>query len=202
MGCLSLEAISIGGGVRTIEDLAFAGCRSLSSVKIPDSVTSIGRNAFGVCGLSSVTIGRNVGFIGDGAFQECYLQSIFFLGDAPQHGIDVFESMVPIGAEKFSVPISYLPETEGWSLLYADQPTIPWEIPEFTELANLESDSSGFSFSISGFPNADVVVEACGDLSAGNWEPIGTCTLVGGSGEFTDAEWGNYPERYYRVRME
>ena len=53
----------------TIASYAFDGCTSLTSVTIPDSVTSIGSYAFSGCdSLTSVTIGDGVTSIGIGAF--------------------------------------------------------------------------------------------------------------------------------------
>ena len=47
-------------------------CSSLTSVIIPDSVTSIGEYAFNNCSsLTSVTIGDNVTTIGSSAFYNC-----------------------------------------------------------------------------------------------------------------------------------
>ena len=62
---------TIPNSVASIGDWAFADC-GLTCVSIPDSVTSIGANAFYVCsGLTSVTIGTNVSSIGNHAFYDC-----------------------------------------------------------------------------------------------------------------------------------
>lgn len=56
---------SIGGG-------AFCGCSGLTSVTIPNSVTSIGGDAFKNCsGLASVTVPNSVTSIGDDVFYGC-----------------------------------------------------------------------------------------------------------------------------------
>ena len=48
------------------------GCNSLTSITIPNSVTSIGGRAFSNCtGLTSVTIPNSVTSIGGGAFRDC-----------------------------------------------------------------------------------------------------------------------------------
>ncbi len=60
-----------GCPVKTIEELAFSSCTDLTSVTIPNSITSIGRDAFYGCGLVSVTIPNSVTTIGDDAFYEC-----------------------------------------------------------------------------------------------------------------------------------
>ena len=58
--------------VRDIEESAFANCSSLTSVTIPNSVTSIKNKTFEGCGgLTSVTIPNSVTSIGEDAFYEC-----------------------------------------------------------------------------------------------------------------------------------
>jgi len=70
--CISLTSIEIPDGVTSIEDAAFDGCTDLTSVVIPDDVTSIGNGAFFYCyTLKTVTIGNGVTSIGDRAFYYC-----------------------------------------------------------------------------------------------------------------------------------
>ena len=64
----------IPNSVINIEDSAFSGCSSLTSVTIPNSATNIGNAAFSQCiSLTNVTIGNSVITIGDYAFQETSL---------------------------------------------------------------------------------------------------------------------------------
>ena len=81
----TLSTYSIKEGTKWIGDYAFYGCSSLTSITIPNSVTSIGRYAFYDCSsLTSVTIPNSVtgsitsssssssaSSIGDYAFEDC-----------------------------------------------------------------------------------------------------------------------------------
>ena len=63
---------SIKEGTRIIANDACWRCSNLTSITIPNSVTSIGYAAFYECkSLTSVTIGNSVTSIGDGAFADC-----------------------------------------------------------------------------------------------------------------------------------
>ena len=69
---LRVKRIIVGDSVTTIGDDAFRLCGSLTSVTIPNSVTTIGGYAFSECGsLTSVTIPNSVTTIGVGAFSLC-----------------------------------------------------------------------------------------------------------------------------------
>ncbi|MBO5838061.1 MAG: leucine-rich repeat domain-containing protein [Bacteroidales bacterium] len=71
-GCSSLTSIDIPNSVTSIGEYAFSGCSSLTSIDIPNSVTSIGESAFSGCSsLTSVTIPESVTSIGSGAFSDC-----------------------------------------------------------------------------------------------------------------------------------
>ena len=50
----------------------FSGCRGLTSITIPSSVTSLGNYCFSHCyGLTSITIPSSVTLLGDGCFESC-----------------------------------------------------------------------------------------------------------------------------------
>ena len=67
-----ITSITIPDSVTTIGDYAFSGCTSLTSINIPNSVTTIGLSAFSKCtSLTSITIPNSVTTIGDYAFSRC-----------------------------------------------------------------------------------------------------------------------------------
>ena len=75
--CSSLETLSLGENIKTIGDSAFYHCINLgkddlTSVTIPQSVTSIGNYVFRYCTLlKNVTIPEKVTTIGLGTFSYC-----------------------------------------------------------------------------------------------------------------------------------
>ena len=68
----SVTSVVIPNSVTSIGYSAFYGCTGLNSLTIPNSVTSIGDYAFAGCsGLTSLTIPSSVTIIGDGVFSDC-----------------------------------------------------------------------------------------------------------------------------------
>ena len=70
---------------------SFAGCKELSSIKLPNSVTDIGECAFAGSSLSNITIPSSVNFIGSAAFQNTHLKTI-----------RIPKSIITIGSVAFS----------------------------------------------------------------------------------------------------
>ena len=72
VGDTTLTNYTIKDGTRWIGNDAFYGCTGLTSVEIPNSVTTIKSGAFyGCTGLTSITIGNSVTTIELGAFYNC-----------------------------------------------------------------------------------------------------------------------------------
>ena len=74
--CTSLTSIEIPNSVTSIDggilNGAFMFCYGLTSIEIPNSVIFIGQSAFESCtGLTSIEIPNSVTYIGDQAFQDC-----------------------------------------------------------------------------------------------------------------------------------
>ncbi|MBP5658728.1 MAG: leucine-rich repeat domain-containing protein, partial [Paludibacteraceae bacterium] len=101
-GCSGLTSMSVEAGnaiydsrnncnaiIETESNTLIAGCKNTI---IPNSVTSIGGNAFGNCtGLTSVTIPNSVTSIGDGAFAGCRsLTSVTIPNSVTSIGHDAF----------------------------------------------------------------------------------------------------------------
>ena len=71
-GCNSLTSITIPESITSIKNHVFFGCTALQSITIPKSVKSIGEDAFCNCkSLISITIPESVTNIGGAAFSGC-----------------------------------------------------------------------------------------------------------------------------------
>ena len=84
----NLTSVTIPNSVTSIGDCAFIGCRSLNTATIPNGVISIGDHAFSSCtSLTSVTIPRSVVSIGSDVFESGTLSSIIV-----EEGNSVYDS--------------------------------------------------------------------------------------------------------------
>jgi hypothetical protein len=66
--CTGLTSATLQAGINTITEGMFQGCSSLPSLNLPNSIISIGANAFNASGITSVNIPNSVTSIGANAF--------------------------------------------------------------------------------------------------------------------------------------
>ncbi|MBR6188612.1 MAG: leucine-rich repeat protein [Prevotella sp.] len=80
--CSALTSVTIPNSVTSIGSSVFWGCSGLTSVTIPNSVTSIAESAFRDCtSLTSITIPNSVTSIGQYAFYRCSKLSTIYISD-------------------------------------------------------------------------------------------------------------------------
>ena len=94
--CYEISSINIPNSVTSIGEGAFSSCIRLTSITLPNSVTSIGDAAFIYCqDLTSITIPSSVTTIGEGAFAQCiHLTQITNLNPKPiEINENVFEAV-------------------------------------------------------------------------------------------------------------
>ena len=119
-GCRTLTSISIPQSVTSIGNYAFYYCTGLTSVIIPNSVTSIGVNAFQNCTyLNNVIVGSSITSIGSSAFQDCSgLKTFTILATIPPTlGSNVFKITYKAGISTIYVPYESLDSyktANGW----------------------------------------------------------------------------------------
>ena len=72
-GCSGLTSLTLPDGITSISDCAFEGCSGLTSLNLPAGITSISNCAFSGCsGLTSIYVyAEKVPGIGSYAFEEC-----------------------------------------------------------------------------------------------------------------------------------
>lgn len=82
-----LQTVTLPQGLTAIPADFFAECPALTTVTIPDTVTSIGAGAFAGCGLTSVTLPVGITKLPTGAFSGCSsLTSVTLLGRVTEIG--------------------------------------------------------------------------------------------------------------------
>ena len=122
-GCTSLTSVSIPDSVTSIGFSAFEICSSLTSINIPNSVTSIGTYAFSECtSLTSINIPNSVTSIDNYAFDSCSsLTSVNIPNSVTSIGIDAFEGCtnLKIYCEQDSYAETYA-KTNNIPVMYTD----------------------------------------------------------------------------------
>ena len=82
-GCRNLTSVEIPNSVKSIGVRSFVECIKLPSIEIPNSVTSIEEQAFSFCdGLTSIEIPNSVTSIGEQAFYNCYYLASVTIGNS------------------------------------------------------------------------------------------------------------------------
>jgi hypothetical protein len=139
-GSCILDSIVLPSNLTSIGDNAFWRCSWLSSLTIPSSVNTIGNYAFSGCArLNVLRIPAAVSTIGDGMFQSSGLTSVFFEGNAPIAGLNVYSGVN-------NVTNFYFSGTSGWSSSFAGRPTM--QITQF------------FTYQNTGIPSGTVNITA------------------------------------------
>ncbi len=129
--------------------------------------------------------------IADYAFANCFaLTGIYFQGDAPGEDSTVFTAD--------NGTVYHLPETMNWGPLFGGLPTALW-LPTIVGGSSMGSQASQFGFDINWSSGQTIIVEACVDLDNPDWQPLQTNTLGDGLFHFSDPQWTNYSERFYRI---
>jgi hypothetical protein len=197
----SITSITFPDSVTYVTDGgAFDSCGQLSSVTLPNSLTSISWWMFSYCGsLTNITIPASVNTIVNFAFYNSGLRTIYFEGNAP--GFNSGGSDPKYAFAGTSVTAYYLPGTTGWTefLSLVGIRGQLWDPQIQTGDGSFGVRTNQFGFNITGTSNLAVVVKACVDLSNPVWTPLQTNTLTGAPLYFGDPRWTNYQSRFYRL---
>jgi hypothetical protein len=119
--------------------------------------------------------------------------AVYFKGNAPSLGSSVF-------LNDNNATIYYLPGTTGWGATFGGRPTALWKPRVQTGDASFGVWTNQFGFNIAWASGRSIVVEASTNLASPIWVPLQTNTLSSDTWYFSDAEWTNYPGRFYRLR--
>jgi alpha-tubulin suppressor-like RCC1 family protein len=161
---------------------------------LPEGVATIAAGAFaGADGLTSVIVPTSTTAIGDGAFASCAnLATVYFRGDAPTTGEDVFGKVLGI--------VYYPPTASGWGATFGGLDAFAWNAAVEAG-AGFGMQGGVFGFNVVGSSGMVVIVEAADDLTSPAWTPVSTQTLSNGSAPFEDPGSVDKPSRFYRLRM-
>lgn len=105
-GCSRITTLTIPDSVTSIESSAFYNCSGLTEIKISESMTNIESNAFSGCSkLTDIKIPDSVTHIGDNAFSSCLkLKTIEIPETLTDFGAGVFSNSAWLSMKKEESP--------------------------------------------------------------------------------------------------
>ncbi|MBR4237082.1 leucine-rich repeat protein [bacterium] len=93
----TITNVIIQNNIEMIDAFSFCECTSLSNIDLPDTLISIGDNAFGSCAISEITLPNNLKHIGDYVFVSCAnLDNVILPTSLESLGGGVFEDCVSL----------------------------------------------------------------------------------------------------------
>jgi len=92
----NITSVEIPNTVTTIGDGAFSNCQQLSSITLHDGITSIGVNAFRKTAIVSIKLPKKITLISQGMFAECRNLA----------NIEIPEGVTVIGVEAFTTCVA------------------------------------------------------------------------------------------------
>ncbi|MFI3240239.1 MAG: leucine-rich repeat domain-containing protein [Bacteroidales bacterium] len=120
--CSSITSVVLPNSLTSIGDYAFRSCFALKSINLPESLTDIGKVAFMYCdGLTSFNIPNSVTFIGDSAMFYCdALQSVTISGAIEYIGDYAFATCHALNSVKIYAEIPPEITTTVFNNIYTD----------------------------------------------------------------------------------
>ena len=167
------------------------------SYAVPDTVTSIGEEAFATCnGLTSVTIPGSVASIGENAFADCLsLTNACFEGNAPSDGGYIFSEDTALSV------IYYVNGASGWGTNFENIPTLPCAqcggLPPIIQITSQSTHS--FTFSCSTITNQLYQIQSATNLVSGIWTNLGNPITATNSTMILSEPIATNMQQFYRV---
>ena len=128
-GCSYLTSVTIPESVTSIDYIAFLSCTRLVSVKLPKGLTTIGEWAFSGCSsLTSITIPEGVTTIGDYAFNSC----------------DGLKSVISLIEEPFEIPSHVFLNTSATLYVPAGTKSLYEATPSWNQFQRIVEDDGTF----------------------------------------------------------
>ncbi len=178
----SFEEIILPDTVTSIGDNAFQNCTKLTKITLPAGLTAIGKYAFAGCvNLKTVEFGQNsvLTSIGDNAFQNCTnLTAIVLPENVSGLGAHVFDGCTALASVQLPESLTAIGEYAFMGSNLAQGFTIPENVASIGNFAFAQSNITAVTFEGNPQTIGNNLFKGCASLAKVNFGP---CTTIGES---------------------
>jgi len=122
----TITSVVVPSSVTTIGDGAFSNCSQLTSITLHDNITSIGVNAFRRTAITNIKLPAKITLISQGTFMECRnLTNIVIPEGVTVIGVDAFNTCVALTSITFPSTIRSIHNSAFLNCTLLDSITIP-----------------------------------------------------------------------------
>lgn len=145
-GCKNITSITIPESITWIDSYAFLDCTSLNTVKLNSTINHISEGTFcGCSSLTSIELPKSVNSISKSAFKRCESLKSLNLSHIEQIGAEAFMDCVSLDSVNLNSQLATIPNDLFYNCQQLQTLTIPGSVKEVSFMSHTNKTTSSFN---------------------------------------------------------